>query len=155
MITNFPFEVSSSTGELAPFCAHIVVECLYLARIGRLDVPWTVNRLARSVTKWNKGCDEKVARLESASIRQIKTDNTVALETTFRTAKLDYFRTRLLSEICKIPNQHQEEYYAYWDPFSLSWICKKQTAVSHSSAESVRIVFRRRFEKGGYARIVF
>ena len=92
-----------------------------------------------------------MARLESISSRQIITDNTVALETTFRTAQLDYTRTLLVSEMCKIPNQHREEYYPYWDPFSLSWIFKKQTAVSHSSAESVRIVFRRRFAKGGYA----
>ena len=57
MITNFTFEVSNSTVELALFCEHIVVKCLYLARIGRLNIPWTVNRLARSVTKWNKGCE--------------------------------------------------------------------------------------------------
>ena len=32
------------------------VQETYLARIGRPDLLWTVNILARSVTKWNKAC---------------------------------------------------------------------------------------------------
>ena len=57
---------------------HHVLRCLYLARIGRPDVLWTVNILARSVTKWINSCDKRLARL----IRYIKhnitlSDNTV------------------------------------------------------------------------------
>ena len=43
----------------------IFLKCLYLARIGRPDIPWSVNKLARSVTKWTRGCDRRLARLIS------------------------------------------------------------------------------------------
>ena len=46
-------------GELASIRARIALKCLYLARIGRPDLLWTVNILARAVTKWNKSCDKK------------------------------------------------------------------------------------------------
>ena len=32
-------------------CSQIVVKCLYLARIARPDILWSVNKLARSVTQ--------------------------------------------------------------------------------------------------------
>ena len=37
----------------------------YLARIGRLDILWSVNKLARSITKWTKACDKRSSRLIS------------------------------------------------------------------------------------------
>ena len=56
-------EFLNITRELAPVSAHIVLKCSYLARIGRPDLLWTVNMLARSVTQWNKARDESLARL--------------------------------------------------------------------------------------------
>ena len=38
-------------GALPHVCARIVMKCLYLARIGRPDILYTINVLARSVTK--------------------------------------------------------------------------------------------------------
>ena len=46
------------TGELASECAQIVLKCL--ASIGSPDLFWTVNVLARSVTKWNKARDKRL-----------------------------------------------------------------------------------------------
>ena len=40
-------------------------ECLYLARIGRPDILWSVNKLARSITKWTKAWDKRLNRLIS------------------------------------------------------------------------------------------
>ena len=37
--------------ELSEVCSHIVLKCLFLARIGRPDILWSVNKLARSVHK--------------------------------------------------------------------------------------------------------
>ena len=34
-------------------------------RIGRLDILWSVNKLARSITKWTKACDKRLNRLIS------------------------------------------------------------------------------------------
>ena len=49
------FEVA---GELSHVSAHIVLKCLYFARIGRPDLLYSVNVLAREVTKWSKTCDK-------------------------------------------------------------------------------------------------
>ena len=54
-----------SVGELSKVCSQIVVKCLYLARIGRPDIQWSVNKLARSITKWTKACDKRSSRLIS------------------------------------------------------------------------------------------
>ena len=35
-----------SVGELPKVCSQIVLECLNLLRIGRLDIQWSVNKLA-------------------------------------------------------------------------------------------------------------
>ena len=42
-----------------------ILKCLDLARIGGLDIPWSVNKLARTITKWTKACDKRLARLIS------------------------------------------------------------------------------------------
>ena len=37
------------------------LEACYLARIGRLDILWSVSKLARAVTKWTQTCDGRLA----------------------------------------------------------------------------------------------
>ena len=51
---HFKEEEMKSVGELSQVCSQIVLKCLYLARIGRPDILWSVNKLARSITKWSK-----------------------------------------------------------------------------------------------------
>ena len=58
-------EELKSVGELSKVCSQIVLQCLYLARIGRPDILWSVNKLARSITKWTKACDKRLSRLIS------------------------------------------------------------------------------------------
>ena len=41
------------------------MKCLHLARVGRPDILWSVNKLARSVTNWSGVCDKRLARLIS------------------------------------------------------------------------------------------
>ena len=38
-------------------------QCLYLTRIGRPDILWSLNKLARAVTKLTRACDKRLARL--------------------------------------------------------------------------------------------
>ena len=45
-------EELGTVGELSNVCSQIVLKCLYLARIGRPDILWSENKLARAVTKW-------------------------------------------------------------------------------------------------------
>ena len=47
-------EENESVGELSTVCSQIVLKCLFLARIGRPDILWSVNKLARAVTKWTQ-----------------------------------------------------------------------------------------------------
>ena len=54
-----------SKGELSEVCSHIVLKCLYLARDGRPDILWSVNKLTRSNRKWTQACDRRLARLTS------------------------------------------------------------------------------------------
>ena len=54
-----------SVGELSQVCSQIVLKCFYLARIGRPDILWSVNKFARSITKWTKACDKRLNRLIS------------------------------------------------------------------------------------------
>ena len=62
---NFKKEDLETVGELPKVSSKIVLKCLYLDRIGRLDILWSVNKLARAVTKWTRACDKRLARLLS------------------------------------------------------------------------------------------
>ena len=44
---HFKEEETKSVGELSNTCSQIVLKCWYFARIGRLDIQWSVNKLAR------------------------------------------------------------------------------------------------------------
>ena len=57
---HFQEEELKSVGELSQVCSQMVLKCLYLARIGRPDILWSVNKLARSITKWTKSCDKRL-----------------------------------------------------------------------------------------------
>ena len=52
-------------GELHEGAATVVLTCLFLARFQRPDICWTVNSLAREVTRWNLACDRRLLRLIS------------------------------------------------------------------------------------------
>ena len=62
---HFKEEEMKSVGELSKMCSQMVLICLYLARIGRPDTLWSVNKLARSITKWARACDKRLNRLIS------------------------------------------------------------------------------------------
>ena len=62
---HFKEEETKSVGELPQVCSQIVLKCLFLARIGRPDILWSVNKLERSITKWTKACDKRLSRLIS------------------------------------------------------------------------------------------
>ena len=66
-------EEIGSVGELSTVCPQIIVKkiiiytyiYIFLTRICRLDILWSVNKLARAVTKWTKACDKRLSRLIS------------------------------------------------------------------------------------------
>ena len=55
----------TTSGQLAPVAARIVLKILYFALHERPDLLWSVNTLAREVTRWNVACDKRLHRLIS------------------------------------------------------------------------------------------
>ena len=65
-IRGAPWELHPrSVGELCTVCSQIVLKCLSVVRVGRLDILWSVNKFARAITKWTRTCDKRLARLIS------------------------------------------------------------------------------------------
>ena len=62
---QFKQEELESVGELSQVCLQKFLKWLYLARTGRPDILWSVNKLARAVTKLTQICDRRLARLIS------------------------------------------------------------------------------------------
>ena len=62
---QFKLEELEKVGGLSKVCFRIVLKCFYLARIGRPDILFSVNQLARVVTKCTRACDRRLARLIS------------------------------------------------------------------------------------------
>ena len=54
--------VSNILHSHGPTRFHRVWKCLYLARTEQLDIFWTVNTMAKSVTKWNNVSGKMLAR---------------------------------------------------------------------------------------------
>ena len=74
----------------------IVLKCLYLARVGRLDILWSVNKLVCAVTKWTKACDVCLARLISYIHHTSGCRQCCYVGNKHNNADLDYFKTLIL-----------------------------------------------------------
>ena len=95
-----------------------MLNCLYRKRIGRLDILWSVNKLARSVTEWTQACAAQHCQLffqdsDFAGVLENSESSSVKVFCIFGSRTF-------------VP---------------ISWMCKKQTSVSHSSTESEIISF--------------
>ena len=61
-ISDEDFEIK---GHLEKIAFQIVLTCLYLARHNRPDILWSVNSLARNMTRWSAADDKRLHRLIS------------------------------------------------------------------------------------------
>ena len=135
---HFKEEELKSVGELSKICSQIVLKCLYLARIGRPDILWSVNKLARSITKWTKACDKRLSRLISY-IHHTCTNSIVMWEILPNYAGLGLFQDSDFAgdlEDSKSTSGGTLCIFGSHTFVPISWMCKKQTSVSHSSTES-------------------
>ena len=80
-----------------------------LARIGRPDIVWSVNKLARAVTKWARACDKRLARLISYIHHTIESGDIVMREILHNNADWDCSKTLTLLEILKTQNRPRVE----------------------------------------------
>ena len=124
---------------MSEVCYHIVLNCLYLARIGRPDILWSVNKLARSVTKWTQACDRRLARLIShihftSGYRQYCHVGNAAQH-----CRLGLFQGSDFAEDLEDSKSASGGVLCIFGRrtiLPISWMCKKQTSVSHSSTVS-------------------
>ena len=65
MIINSSRRNSNQLENCQKYSHELSSKTLYLARIVRPEILWSVNKLARAVTKWTQACDRRVARLIS------------------------------------------------------------------------------------------
>ena len=136
---HFKEEEMKSVGELSHVCSQVVLKCLYLARIGRLDVLWSVNKLARSITKWTKACDKRLNRLISYIHHTCEYKQYCHVGNTAKQCRLGLFQDSDFAgdlEDSKSTSGGTLCIFGSHTFVPISWMCKKQTAVSHSSTES-------------------
>ena len=121
-------------GEMSEVCSHIVLKCLYLARIDRADILWSVNNLARSVTRWTQACDRRLARWISyfhctSDYRQYCHVGNAAqhcrlglFQDSEFAGDLEDSKSTSGGVLCSFGSRTLKP---------ISWMCKKQTSVSH------------------------
>ena len=116
---HFKEEELKSVGELSKVCFQFVLKCLYLSRIGRLDVLWSVNKLARSITNWTKACDKWLCRLISYIHHTCEYKQHCHVGNTAKQCRLGLIQTPILQEVLRIQNLHQVEHCAFWEVIRL------------------------------------
>ena len=136
---HFKEEEMKSVGALSQVCSDIVLKCLYLPRIGRPDILWSVNKLARSITKWTKACDKRLDRLISYIHHTCEYRQYCHVGNTAKQCRLGLFQDSDFAgdlEDSKSTSGRTLCVFGSHTFVPISWMCKKQTAVSHSSTES-------------------
>ena len=136
---HFKEEEMKSVEELSQVCSQNVLNCLYLARIGRPDILWSVNKLARSITKWTKACDKRLNRLISYIRHTCEYKQYCHVGNTAKQCRLGLFQDSDFAgdlEDSKSTSGGTLCIFGSHTLVPISWMCKKQTAVSHSSTES-------------------
>ena len=135
---NFKKEELETVEELSKVCSPIVLKCLHLARIGRADILWSVNTLARAVTTWTRACDKRLARLTSYIHHTSDYRQYCHVENTAQHNRLDLFQdSDFAGDLEDTESTSGRIVYIFGRRtfLPISWMCKKQTSVSHSSTE--------------------
>ena len=129
----------NSVRELSKVCSQIVLKCLYLARIGRPDILWSVNKLARSITKWTKACDKRLNRLISYIHHTCEYKQYCYVGNTAKQCRLGLFQDSDFARYLEDSKSTSGGTLCVFGSHTfvpISSMCKKETSVSHSSTES-------------------
>ena len=131
---HFKEEELKSVEEVSKVCS-----CSYLARIGRPDILWSVNKLAQSITKWTKACDKRLNRLISYIHHTCEYKQYCHAGNTAKRCRLGLFQDSDFAgdlEDSKSTSGGTLCIFGSHTFVPISWMFKKQTSVSHSSRES-------------------
>ena len=136
---QFFAEENESVGDLSTFSSQIDLKCLYLARIGRIDILWSVNKLARASTKWTKSCDTRLARWISYIHHTSEYRQYCYVGNTAQQCRPGLFQDSDFagdSENSKSTSGGILCIFGSRTFVPISWMYKKQTSVSHGSTEA-------------------
>ena len=110
-----------------------------MVRIGRPDILWSVNKLVRSITKWTKACDKRLNRLISKIHHTCEYKQNCHVGNNAKQCRLRLFQDSDfagdLAEDSKSTSGGTLCAFGSHTFVPIGWMCKKQTAVSHSSTE--------------------
>ena len=109
-----------------------------MERIARPDILWSVNKLARSITKWTKACDKRLNRLISYIHHTCEYKQYCHVGNTVKQCRLGLFQDSDFAgdlEDSKSTSGGTLCILGRHTFVPISWMCKKQTSVSHSSTE--------------------
>ena len=136
---HFKEQEMKFVGELSQVCSRIVLKCFYFERLGRPDILWSVNKLARSITKWTKACDKRLNRLISYIHHACEYEQYCYVGNTAKQCRLGLFQDSDFAgdlEDSKSTSGGTLCVFGSHTFVPISWMCQKQTSVSHSSTES-------------------
>ena len=115
----------------------MVLKCLYLARNDRPDILWSVDKLARAVTKWTQAQDRRLARLISHIHHTNDHRQYCQVGNTAQHCRLGSLQDSDFSgDFEDFKSTSEGNFMYFWKPYICPHQCKKQTSVSHSSTES-------------------
>ena len=120
-------------------CSRIALTFLYLARIGRPDIQWSVNKLARSVTTWTQACDRRLSRLISYIHHASDYRQYCHVVHTSQHYRLALFQDSDFAGDLEDSKSSSGGFRCIFRSRTfvpIIWTRKKQTSVSHSSTES-------------------
>ena len=126
-------------GELSKVCSQIVLKCIYLARIGRPDILWSVNKLARSITKWTTAGDKRLSRLISLIHNTSEYKQYCHVGNTAKQCRSGLFQDSDIAGDLEDSKSTSGGTLCVCGSYTFvptSWMCKKQTSVSHRTTES-------------------
>ena len=135
---HFKEEELKSVGELSKVCSQFILKRLYLVRIGRPDTLWSVNKLARSITKWTKACDKRLSRLISSFHHTCEYKQHCYVGNTAKQCRLGLFQDSDFAGDLEDSKSTSGGTLCIFGShtFLPIMMCKKHTSDSHSSTES-------------------
>ena len=136
---HFKEEEMKCVGDCNKFALKLFSKFLHLARIGRPDILWSVNKLARSITKWTRACAKRLNRLISYIHHTCEYTQYCHLGNTAKQCRVGLSQDSDFAgdlEDSKSTSGGTLCFFGSHTLVPISWMCKKQTSVSHSSTES-------------------
>ena len=116
-------------------CSEMIVFGPYC----RLDILCSVNKLARAITKSTRACDKRVARLISHIHHACEFKQFRHVGNTAQTCRLGLFQDSDFAGDLEDSKSTSSGFLCIFGSHTfvpISWMCKKQTSVSHSSTEA-------------------